>query len=269
MTQFFELFVLGICTGSLYTLSGLGIVAVYRASGVINFANGATSMIGGYLAYTFANNMGLPEPIALILAVMASALLGLLAYLFAVRPMAGASTLAMVFATLAIVVFTQQFVIFAYGSAPKIPRNFLPTRSLHFLSLAVSEDQVILLAASIVITAALWFLFGRTRFGYAISALSEAPRSLAALGWPIERLRVITWTLGGALAGIAGVALGPTLQLTPGAFADILIPALTCALIGELRSFPLTFVGGILVGGLQAVASSTSTNRASATRCRS
>lgn len=256
MTEFIQLFILGMCTGGLYTISGLGIVSVYKASGVINFANSAASTVGAYLCYTFSTSLGLPTWLAIAAAILAAGLCGTLTYLIAIRPLTGASTLAMVFATLAILVFTQQLIIYLYGPVPRVPHNFLPAQGLHVgHDIVINEDRLILLVLSVVLTAVLWAAFRLTRVGVAVTALSESQRSLAALGWRVERIRILSWTLGGALAGLAGVALAPTLQLSATAMSDILIPALACALIGELRSFPLTLVGGLVLGGLQATVS--------------
>jgi ABC-type branched-subunit amino acid transport system ATPase component/branched-subunit amino acid ABC-type transport system permease component len=256
MTEFAQLFILGMCTGGLYTISGLGIVAVYKASGVINFASSAASTVGAYLCYTFSTSMGLSTPLAIVLAIVASALCGMLTYFIAIRPLTGASTLAMVFATLAILVLTQQLIIYFYGPVPLLAHDFLPTQGLHLTAgIVISENRLILLVLSIILTGILWVAFRATRIGVAVTALSESQRSVAALGWRVERIRVLSWTLGGALAGLAGVALAPTLQLSPTAMSDVLIPALACALIGELRSFPLTLVGGLVLGGLQATVS--------------
>jgi sulfate-transporting ATPase len=119
---------------------------------------------------------------------------------------------------------------------------------------AIGTDSLVILAGTTALTLALWVVYRWTRFGVATSALAEGPRSLAGLGWNPDRLRAANWAVGGALAGLAGAALGPLLQLTPGTFTDLLVPTLAAAMIGELRSFPATLLGGLLVGVAQAVA---------------
>jgi ABC-type branched-subunit amino acid transport system ATPase component/branched-subunit amino acid ABC-type transport system permease component len=254
MTGLLQILLLGAASGGFYTINALGLVVVFRSSGIINFAGGATAMLGGYLEWQFADQWGWPAPVAVLAAVAAAGVLGLLIFLLAIRPLSSAATLTLVTATLAVLVSLQQGMLLIFGGLPKIPVSFLPSRTVHLGPVEVGASSLILLAASAGLTLALWALYRWTRFGLATSALAEAPRSLASLGWNVTRMRAANWAIGGALAGLAGAALGPILQLTPGTFTDLLIPTLACALIGELRSFPLTLIGGLVVGGAQAVA---------------
>jgi sulfate-transporting ATPase len=253
MNLFLQLFVLGCATGGIYAISAMGVVAVFRSSGVINFAHGAVAMAGGYVMYSVADTLGLGHPLAIPAGVLASAVLGWLVYVLVIRPLADTSTLTRVIATLGVFVVLQQGVVLVYGSALKIPQPYLPTRSVHAGPVSVGADQLVLFVFSAALTAVLWAVFKRTRFGLATSAVAESPRSLAALGWRVGRLRAVNWALGGALAGVAGIALAPSLQLQPNSFALLIIPTLASAILGGLRSFPLTLLGGITLGVLQAL----------------
>ena len=254
MREFFQLLVLGMATGGFYTINALGIVAVFRSSGVINFASGGIAMVGGYLYWEFADQLGWPTVVAILTAILLSAVLGAAVYVVAIRPLSNASTLTMVIATLAVLVVLQQAVILVFGGLPKLPTHFLPTRSVHIAGITVGEDSLLFLGFTIILTLALWAVYRWTRFGLATSALAENARSVAALGWYPGRLRLANWAIGGALAGVAGVGLGPFLQLNTGNFTSLLIPTLAAAVLGGLQSFPLTLVGGLLVGAAQAEA---------------
>lgn len=253
MNLFLQLLVLGCATGGIYAISARGVVAVFRSSGVINFAHGSVAMAGGYTMYSVADSLGLSHLIAVPAAVLASAALGWLIHLLVIRPLAESSTLTRVIATLGVFVVLQQAIVLTYGSALKIPQPYLPTTSIHAGPVAVGTDQLILFVFSCALTTALWAVFKYTRFGLATSAVAESPRSLAALGWRVSRLRAVNWALGGALAGVAGTALAPSLQLQPNSFALLIIPTLAGAVLGGLRSFPLTLLGGIALGVLQAL----------------
>jgi sulfate-transporting ATPase len=255
VTEFLQLLVLGMATGGFYTMNALGIVVVFRSSGIINFASGGVAMVGGYLEWQLADVWGVPKGAAVLGAVLAAALVNLLIYVVAVRPLATAAALTKVIATLAVLVSIQQAIVLIFGGLPKVPNPFLPIGTTRIGSLQVGQDSLIVLLAAVVLTGALWLVYRSTRFGLATSALAEAPRSLSALGWNVDRLRAANWAVGGALAGLAGAGLGPILQLTPGSFTSLLIPTLACAMIGGLRSFPLTLAGGMLVGAAQVEAS--------------
>jgi ABC-type branched-subunit amino acid transport system ATPase component/branched-subunit amino acid ABC-type transport system permease component len=253
MGELVQLVVLGMATGGFYTINALGLVVIFRSSGIINFASSGAAMAGGYLEWELADQLGWPPVLAVLGAVAGAALTSLLVYLLAVRPLAAAATLTKVIATLAVFVSMQQAIILVFGGLPKLPSSFLPDGSVRLGSVHVGQDSLILLAASVLLTLVLWAAYQRTRAGIATSALAESPRSLAALGWNISRLRAANWAIGGALGGLAGAALGPLLQLTPGTFTSLLIPTLACAMIGGLRSFPMTLAGGLLVGTAQAL----------------
>jgi ABC-type branched-subunit amino acid transport system ATPase component/branched-subunit amino acid ABC-type transport system permease component len=254
VTAFLQLLILGMATGGFYTINALGLVTVFRSSGVINFASGGVAMVGGYLYWQFTSQLGWAQAEAIPIAIFLSAVLGVVVYAVAVRPLSGASTLTKVIATLAVLVSLQQAVILIFGGLPKLPEPFLPSSSVKIGSIAVGENSLIFLGFTIALTFALWGVYRWTRFGIATSALAENPRSVAALGWNVGRLRAANWAIGGALAGMAGVGLGPFLQLNTSNFTSLLIPTLASAIIGGLRSYPITLVGGLVVGAAQAEA---------------
>ena len=254
MSAFIELLVLGMATGGFYTINALGLVAVFRSSGVINFSSGGVAMLGGYLYWEFADQLDWPIAMSILAAIAASAVMGIVVYAVAIWPLHRASTLTKVIATLAVLVSLQWSVVLIFGPLPKLPTPFLPTRSVHFGPITVGENSLLFLGFTVLLTLVLWAAYKWTRFGLATSALAENPRSVAALGWSVGRLRCANWALGGALAGIAGVGLGPFLQLNTINFTSMLIPTLASAILGGLQSFPLTLIGGLVVGAAQAEA---------------
>ena len=238
-------------TGGFYTINALGLVAVFRSSGVINFSSGGLAMLGGYLYWQFTDQWGWPVAVSILAAISASAVMGIAVYAVAIWPLPRASTLTKVIATLAVLVSLQWSVVLIFGALPKLPTPFLPTRSVHFGAITVGENSLLFLGFTVVLTLTLWAAYKWTRFGLATSALAENPRSVAALGWSVAKLRCVNWALGGALAGIAGVGLGQFLQLNTANFTSMLIPTLASAILGGLQSFPLTLVGGLVVGAAQ------------------
>ena len=254
MNELLQIIVLGMATGGFYTINALGLVVVFRSSGVINFAGGGSAMVGGYVEWYLADQSGWSPWLAVPGAVLAGAAIGLGIFTLAMRPLTKAASLTKVIATLAVLVSLQQLVLLVFGGLPKVPAAFLPAGSTRVAGVAIGTDSLLILASTSALTLGLWAAYRWTRFGIATSALAEGPRSLAGLGWNPDRLRAVNWAVGGALAGMAGAALGPLLQLTPGTFTDLLVPTLAAAMIGELRSFPLTLMGGLMVGVTQAVA---------------
>jgi ABC-type branched-subunit amino acid transport system ATPase component/branched-subunit amino acid ABC-type transport system permease component len=250
MSNFVKFFLLGLGAGGAYSLLALGIVLVYRGSGVVNFAQGAIALFGVSVFYEFRKPVG--SPLAIILGVLASAVLGVVIQVAVMRPMRNASSLMRVVATLAVLSVLQEGAILKYGSNPIFVADFLPSRALHFShSIIVGEDRVINLVITLVLTVVLWIVYRATRFGIATTALAENERATASMGWSPPLLAMGNWAAGGALAGIAGILLAPITGLSPAALTLAVVPALAAGLVGSFSSFPLTFLGGLLIGVLE------------------
>lgn len=251
MTEFVQLALLGMATGSLYALSALGINVVNRSSGVVNFANGAMAMTSGYLYWLISSEGGLPTWIAVIVAVLGSTVLSTLVYLLAIRPLSGASALARLVATLGVYIVLQGLVMLIFGPVNKIPVGFLPTQAVGVLGLSIGLDRVIIILGAIALTVILWVVYRFSRFGLATAAVAENPRALSALGFRVELVRAGSWSVAGLLSGLAGVLIAPITQLTPTVFIFFLVPALAAAIVGGMKSFPITLIAGMLLGAVQ------------------
>ncbi|MEV0766763.1 ABC transporter permease subunit [Nocardia salmonicida] len=119
MTEIWRFAALGLGAGALYALAAIGLVLVYRGSGVVNFAQGAMGMVGAYTYFEAHQEHGLSQPTSVLLGVLASALLGALFHVLVLRRMHGASALAKIVATLALLVVLQSTAVLRYGALPK------------------------------------------------------------------------------------------------------------------------------------------------------
>ncbi len=252
MTQFLHLLLLGLGAGSLYALAALGLVLVFRSSGVVNFAHGAAGMVGAFAYWDLSVNSGLGHVPALLGGVALAALVGLLTYLATMVAPRGASNLTRVVATLAVLLIAQSAALLHYGQDSKLVGTLLPTGAVDLGGVTVGADRLVLLGLAIGLSLALALVYARTRFGLATTGVSERPRQLAALGWRIGLLRAGNWALGGALGGLAGALIAPISGVSPDLALLLTVNALAAALIGGFSSFPLTLAGGLLIGVLQA-----------------
>lgn len=253
MADFLHLLLLGLGAGSLYALSALGLVLVYRSSGIVNFAHGATGMVAAFALWDLTANAGWSTLLAAVVAVLLAAALGLATYVVTMVMPRTPSALTRVVATLAVLIIVQALAFLRYGTTPRQVSSFLPDDTVSFGNgVTVSADRLILLGTSVALSLVLGLVYQRSRFGVATSAVAERPMHLAALGWRVGRLRAGNWALGGALGGLAGVLLVPISSASPGNGLTIIVPVLAAALLGGLSSFPLTLLGGLLIGVLQA-----------------
>jgi len=248
------LLLLGLGAGSLIALSALGLVLMYRSSGVVNFATGGIGMACSYGLWDLTHNAGWAALPAGAVAVVIGAVLGVLTYvLVMVLPRRG-SNLTRVVATLAVLIILESVVQLRYSANPLAVNQFLTNGSVNFGGgIVIPTSRLILLGTSIALALLLAVVYARTTFGIATTALSERPRTLAALGWRIGLVGAVNWGVGGALAGLAGVLLAPIIGVSIGNGTALTVAVLAAGLIGGLRSFPLTLAGGMVIGMLQSL----------------
>jgi sulfate-transporting ATPase len=257
MTELLQFALLGLGTGGIYALLGLGLVVIYRGSGVINFAQSGFALVGAYLVYRFQQEDGHGAVLSLSAAVLICAALGVLVHVLVMRPLRTASPLARVIATLGILTVLTQAVVLEYGAKAVISTSPVPTEAVTLPGdIVVGRYAFWLTAIAAVVALLLTVTSVRTRFGYAISAASENPRAASALGWSPDVLASVTWAVGGGLAAAAGGLLPATTAgfINPITFSILIIGALATALLGGFRSYPLALVGGIFLGVAQSLA---------------
>ena len=250
MIMFLQFCILGLGAGAAYTLLAQGAILVYRGSGIVNFAQGAVSMAAAYLCYEeFEVNQGWGFVPSFVVAVLCAALIGLLFQQVVLRHMTKSSPLTKVISTLGLLIVLQGLVEKRYGDSTNVVQPFLPQNVFHLGSVVVQVDRLILAGIAIVLTVLLWAVIRFTKFGLAITASAENERAVATLGWSPNLLSAVTWSVGCGLAGVAGVLISPITGLSPGVFTLLVtVSALAAALVGGFTSFPLTLLGGMVLG---------------------
>lgn len=257
MTDLLHFAVLGLSTGSIYALLGLGLVVIYRGSGVINFAHSGFALVGAYLVYRFQTQQGHGLAFSLIASVLICALLGVLTHHLVMRPLRGASPLARVIATLGILTVLTQAVVLEYTAKQIISASPVPTEAVTLSGdITVGRSAFWLVGIAALFALLLTATSVRTRLGHAISAAAENPRGAAALGWSPDLLASVTWGVGGGLAAVAGAMMPATTSgfLSPMTFNILIIGALATALLGGFKSYPLALAGGLFIGVAQSLA---------------
>ena len=247
MEDALKFFLIGLGTGAVYALAALGIVLVYRGSGVVNFAHGAMALIG---AATFVElRESLTTPGAIASGVAITMVIGALVHLVIMRPMRHASPLARIIATLGLLTLLQQAAGLRYGNEIKFVAGIFPSGSFEVTSdVAVGQDRMYMLLTAVVITAVLWGVYRYTRFGMATSAVAENQRAAAALGHSPDVIATVNWAVGAGLAAVAGILITPLTGLSHVQLTLLVIPTLAAALVGGFRSFPLTLAGALAIG---------------------
>lgn len=187
---------LGTATGALTALVALGIVIVYRASGVLNFSAGAMGGIAAYYCYDLRDEMATPPAVALGL--VAGVLLGLLTY-GVLALLRDASQLARLIATLGLFGAGQAFMVLRWGPSIVQPRPMLPSRNVTlFGDVRIGQDRLLLIGIALACALVLRFVYSGTLFGLATSAVAENRRVAASAGWSPSRIELVNFAVAGA-----------------------------------------------------------------------
>ncbi len=256
MAELIQFSALGIGAGGLYALAAIGVVLVYRCSGVVNFAQLSIGMVGAYVYFELHVEHGLPAGVAMAGAFVGSAIVGVAFHLVIMNRMRDASVLAKVVATLALLVTLQGVATIRYGVFPKRVPSLLPNDGVEISGVSVGEDRIWIFVIAVGLTAILWAIYRYTTFGVATSAVAENPRAAAALTISPNAIAAANWAVGSALGALAAVLLVPITTLQPSAVSFLVIPVLAAAVVGRFSSFPLTTAAGLGIGVTQALITS-------------
>ncbi len=242
--------VVGLAFGAIYSVTAAGLVVTYTTTGIFNFAHGAIGMIGAFAYWQIAREWGWPEPVALALVVLVIApLLGAIIERLLMRPLRGASLDATLTTTLGLLLFLIGLATVVWD--PKKPRfvfQFFRGHSYDIAGVNVSAHRLVVMGAAVAVAVALRLFLYRTRTGTALRSVVDNPDLSSLAGASPERFGQLGWALGASLAALAGILLAPLITLDITTLTLLVVNGYAAAMVGRLRSLPLTFVGGLALG---------------------
>jgi branched-chain amino acid transport system permease protein len=249
--------VIGLAFGGVYALSGVGLVVLYRATGVLNLAFGAIGAAGALIAYYILNHTGWPHWSAYTVCVLFGGVCNLAYGMIFGPAFSRRDALVKMMGTLGLALILLGLMAWRAPAGGAFAR-FLPlgTTNVHYVILGttVSLTQIISLILAVVITAGVSLFLRVTKLGTAMRALANDREATAMLGVPVRTVEAAAWFGSGLACGAAGLILPDLLtSLDYSALTFLVISSLAAALIGRLRSLWATLFGGIAVGLAQAV----------------
>jgi branched-chain amino acid transport system permease protein len=251
--QDFQPFIVaGLALGGVYSLSGVGLVVLYRATGVLNLASGAVGAMGAFIAWSLINSHGWPSGLAYVVCVLFGAFVTLLYGVFFGPPLAARDPLVKATATLGLALILLGAMSWIWSD--KARSMILPTTNWHFSvgNVLVNWTQVTALILGIVVTVSTAVFLRVTRLGTAMRALADDREITAALGVPVRRVEAYAWLGSGLLSGTAGLLLSNLVGLDAATLTFLVISSLAATLIARLRSIPVTLVAAIVIGVVNA-----------------
>jgi ABC-type branched-subunit amino acid transport system ATPase component/branched-subunit amino acid ABC-type transport system permease component len=246
--------ILGLATGAVYGMSGVGLVLTYRTSNVFNFAYGAIGTLAAYVFYSLHVNDHVAWPVAALIAIAGVGVIGGLVFAAMARWLSTAALTMQVAATVGVMLIIEAACTIIYGPNTLNFPSFLPTKSVRFLGTTLGEDRLIVFAVAIVLTGALSFLLRRTRVGISMRAVVQGSTLLSLSGRNPNAVRALAWIIGTAFAAVAGLLIAPAVNLNPEVLTLLVVQAYAAAALGLFKNIGWTFAGGLVVGVLSSVA---------------
>ena len=253
METFAQSLTSGLLTGALYAMIGIGLTVVFGVMRIINLAHGEMVMLGMFGAFWGQALWKLDPFLSLLLWVPVMFLGGMLVYRFLLRkiiPGGELNTLlytaglSLLIANLALFAWTGDYrtISLSYGQEPVRP-----------FGISIAVPLAVAFVVALAITAALWLFLSRTDLGRAIRATSQSGEAAILMGIDVERVAMVTFGLGTALAGAAGVLLAPSLYLYPTVGELLIVKCFVIVVLGGLGSVPGAIAGGLLLGVVESL----------------
>jgi len=245
----------GVARGALYAVYAMGFTLIFGVLDIINLAHAATFMWCAFAGWLVMSQLGLPLPLGLAVSMLAGAGIAVLLELLAFRPLrrAGSDRLASMISSIGASLIMVSIAEAVFGvETRRFPDSVLDPRP--FLlggtgGLRVSRAQILIVAASVILTLALGFFIRRTRMGKAIRAIAANLSASRLLGINVNGVVVVTFLAAGALAGAAGILVGLlTNNIVPGMGAQIELRGLAVVILGGMGNIEGAVLGGLILG---------------------
>lgn len=248
MNTFLNLTVYGLSDGAILALAALGFVLIYKATGVINFAQGEFLLIGAYTLYAAFVVFKLPMVLAVVVGVVFAVLLGVVIERLVLRPLVGESAISVIMVTIGLAALLRAVVQLMFGTRPVTQPDLLPRNAVELLpgtSVPLNRLLVILVAA--VVLTVFTLFFRRSRHGIAMRAVADDQQAALTMGISVRRVFAMAWALAALSALVGGVLLGDVTEVS-GRLASFGLFVFPVVILGGLDSVPGTIVGGLTIG---------------------
>ena len=250
MNTFVALTVYGLADGAILALAALGFVLIYKATRVINFAQGEFLLVGAYTLYAAYVLMGLPLILAAFVGVLFAIVLGVLVERFVLRPLVGENAISVIMVTIGLSSVLKALVQLFFGTSVREQPKILPTGVWQVGGITVPVNRLLVIVIAAAVLAGFTVFFRRSRHGIAMRAVADDQQAALTMGISVRRVFALAWVLAAVSALVAGVLLADLSAVEQGiaTFGLIVFPVV---ILGGLDSVPGTIVGGLTIGLLK------------------
>ena len=250
MDIFLQLTVSGLSTGMIYALAAAGFVVIYKASDVINFAQGDLLLLGTYLIFFAVAQTGLPWSLGVLVTVLLAVAVALAVERLVLRPLVGEPVISMIMVTIGLSSVLRGAINAIWGPNPRAFDSFLPAGDLVIGPAVLSAARVLSIPIALAMLAGLGLFFRYTRDGIAMRAIADDQQAALSMGISIPRVFGVAWGLAAASAAIGGIMLGNIVGVSPNV-AAIGLRVFPVVILGGLDSIKGAVIGGAIIGLLE------------------
>jgi branched-chain amino acid transport system permease protein len=249
--KFIQLTLTGLTNGAILSLVALGFVLIYKASDVINFAQGEFMVVGAFISYGLIVEVGLPWPAGVLAAILIAVLLGVLIERFILRPLIGEPIISVIMVTIGLASLLRAIVSAIWGTTGRPFPPFLPSEPVNVLGATIPADRLIAIGLVVVLFVIFSLFFRFTREGIAMRAAADDQQAALSMGISVKKVFAMAWSIAAVTAVLAGVIVANIIGVSL-AVAGLGLTVFPVVILGGLDSIPGAVVGGIFIGLLQA-----------------
>jgi branched-chain amino acid transport system permease protein len=253
VVQLSQLCLNGVAVGAIYALVALGLVMIYKATEIINFAHGDILTASAFVGWGLITIVGLSFWLAVLVTVLLAAALSYVLEARVLRVIVGQPQFAGAMLTLALAFMIRGAVSMGFGPTSRTFPTPWSEQTTRFGGLVIADLNGVILLAALIITALLFFFLRRTSLGISIQAASQNQLAAYLCGIPVKRLNSMVWAMAGAMAAVGGLLLAPIALVDIGLWF-VVLKALAALVLGGFGSIPGAIIGGLLMGVVEQLA---------------
>jgi branched-chain amino acid transport system permease protein len=245
-----ELIVSGLAVGAIYGLVAMGFAVIYKATGIVNFAQGEMGMLTAYVTWSLATTMGTGAVGTVVMSVVVGAVLGLLCERLIMRPMLGEPVLSVLLVTVGLAVVLRSMVTVVWGASPHKFEVTGADEITRLGGIGMRTSQLGVIAVLLIALAGFWFFLRHSRFGVAMRAVAADEKTARLMGVSTARVQAVAWAAASGLAGLAGAFFAVIYGLAPTVF-ELGLKAFPATVLGGFDSVLGSGASGLFIGVLE------------------
>ena len=253
--QALQIIISGVAQGCIYGLIALGVVLIYKATETVSFVQGELMMLGSFIGLIVMSALGFPFWLAFAAAVVAMGAFGVALERLVIRPILGQPAFSIVMLTIGIGYVARGAITMVPGLGTDTHTLAVPYKDQvwNLGALVLNVEQLVIIAATVVLSAVLYAMFKYSKLGVAMQAASQNQLAAYYMGIPVKRLNGLVWGLAAAVAAVAGLLLAP-ITFVHANMGFIGLKAMPAAVVGGFGSLPGALVGGLVIGVVESLA---------------